>query len=308
VVAGHIDATVRNIRSGVGHAPPPHLFLNQGGGRFADVAPTLGGAFASARVGRGLAYGDFDRDGDVDLLLTTNNGPVVLLRNDQLAGNKSVRLRLVGTTSNRDAIGALVRVFHGGRRRQDGEERLSYLSQSELPLTFGVGSGTASTEWSYVAERARKVRKGMSGAYDCVEGKGSGRAPDSAQRRQSFLDSQQTCAASVRHLPVGTRLHSFPEARPDRWGEWCCSLRVASTVTLRQQDADSGTAETAWNARADCTPQNAVGPELVAQLLLERRLEVDSFGMPNPSALSASSAAASGRKEQRRGCRRSDSC
>ncbi len=181
VANGHIDATVRNIRSGVGHAQAPHLFLNQGRGRFQDVAQALGGAFASPRVGRGLACGDFDRDGDVDLLLTTNNGPAVLLRNDQLAGNKSLRLRLRGTMSNRDAIGALVRIFHGGttqaRMVKSGS---SYLSQSELPLTFGVGQRDTVDRVviSWPSGRTEEFTKLAAGrAYDCTEGKGLSPAP-----------------------------------------------------------------------------------------------------------------------------------
>ena len=176
VANGHIDATVRNIRSGVGHAQAPHLFLNQGRGRFQDVAQALGGAFASPRVGRGLAYGDFDRDGDVDLLLTTNNGPAVLLRNDQLAGNKSVRLRLTGTKSNRDAIGALVRVFHAGTSQaQMVKGGSSYLSQSELPLTFGVGKRDRIDRMviSWPSGRTDEFTNVATGrAYDCVEGRG----------------------------------------------------------------------------------------------------------------------------------------
>jgi hypothetical protein len=176
VANGHIDATVRNIRAGVGHAQAPHLFLNRGRGRFEDAAAALGGAFAAPRVGRGLAYGDFDRDGDLDLLLTTNNGPAILLRNDQLAGNRSVRLRLAGTVSNRDAIGALVRVFHGGtsqtRMVKGGS---SYLSQSELPLTFGVGRRDRVDRLVVTWPNGRiedfaNVATGR--AYDCVEGQG----------------------------------------------------------------------------------------------------------------------------------------
>jgi hypothetical protein len=140
VANGHIDETVRNIRGNVGYAQPAQLFLNQGNGTFRDVAPSLGGAFVAPRVGRGLACGDFDRDGDVDLLMTTNNGPAVLFRNDQTGGNRSVRFRLTGTKSNRDAIGATVRITAGGvsqaRMVKSGS---SYLSQSELPVTFGVG-------------------------------------------------------------------------------------------------------------------------------------------------------------------------
>ena len=140
VANGHIDETVRNIRGNVGYAQPPQLFLNDGKGKFHDVAAEVGGGFDQPKVGRGLAYGDFDRDGDLDLLITTNNGPAYLYRNDQLAGNKSIRLELVGTKSNRDAIGAAVQVFagdlHQTRMVKGGS---SYLSQAELPLTFGLG-------------------------------------------------------------------------------------------------------------------------------------------------------------------------
>ena len=140
IANGHIDETVRNIRGNVGYAQPPQLFLNSGNGMFADVASSLGGGFNAPKVGRGLAYADFDQDGDLDLLVTTNNGPAYLYRNDQLAGNRSIRFRLVGTKSNRDAIGATVQIFYGG----ESQSRMvksgsSYLSQSELPLTFGIG-------------------------------------------------------------------------------------------------------------------------------------------------------------------------
>src|SRR6201984_1896898 len=114
VANGHIDETVRNIRGNVGYAQPPQLFLNGGKGSFRDVAAEVGGDFDQPKVGRGLAYADFDRDGDLDLLITTNNGPAYLYRNDQLSGNHSIRFRLTGTKSNRDAIGAVVRLVSGG--------------------------------------------------------------------------------------------------------------------------------------------------------------------------------------------------
>ncbi len=138
VVNGHIDDTVRNVR-GVGYAQPPQLFLNDGQGKFRDVAGEVGGGFAQPKVGRGLAYGDFDRDGDLDLLITTNNGPAYLYRNDQLAGNKSIRIRLVGTKSNRDAIGARVRVFCGEVCPVASGER-------RIELSFAVG--TSPDFWS----------------------------------------------------------------------------------------------------------------------------------------------------------------
>jgi hypothetical protein len=140
VANGHIDETVRNIRGNIGYAQPPLLFMNDGRGNFRDAAAAAGSTFAQARVGRGLAVGDIDRDGDLDVLMTTNNGPAVLFRNDQRTGNRSLRVRLIGTKSNRDAIGATVRIENAGvvqtRMVKTGS---SYLSQSELPVTFGVG-------------------------------------------------------------------------------------------------------------------------------------------------------------------------
>jgi len=140
VANGHIDETVRNIHGNVGYAQAPQLFLNHGRGKFQDVAEAVGGGFSSPKVGRGLAYGDFDRDGDLDVLLTTNNGPAYLYRNDQLAHAKSIRFHLQGKKSNRDAIGASIRIFYGAQmqsRMVRGGS--SYLSQSELPVTFGMG-------------------------------------------------------------------------------------------------------------------------------------------------------------------------
>jgi hypothetical protein len=176
VANGHIDQTVRNIRGHVGYAQPPHLFLNQSKDTFVDAASVVGDAFAAPKVGRGLAFGDFDRDGDVDVLMTTNGGPALLFRNDQLAGNRALRFHLVGTKSNRDAIGAVVRIFHDGtyqsRMVKSGS---SYLSQSELPVTFGVGRRDRADRvviaWpSGKVEEFKNVASGR--AYECVEGSG----------------------------------------------------------------------------------------------------------------------------------------
>jgi enediyne biosynthesis protein E4 len=182
IANGHIDETVRNIRGNVGYAQPPELFLNDGGGKFSDIASQLGGGFDSPKVGRGLAYGDFDRDGDLDLLMTTNNGPAYLYRNDQLGGNRSLRIRLVGAKSNRDAIGAVVRISYGGlsqsRMVKGGS---SYLSQSELPVTFGVGHRDKIerlvVEWpSGRTEDFKNLASGK--AYECLETKGLSRYYD----------------------------------------------------------------------------------------------------------------------------------
>jgi hypothetical protein len=176
VANGHIDETVRNIRGNVGYAQPPLLFLNNGRGSFRDVGAELGGGFEQPKVGRGLAYADFDRDGDLDLLLTTNNGPAYLYRNDQLAGNRSIRFRLVGTKSNRDAIGATVRLFSGdltqSRMVKSGS---SYLSQSELPVTFGLGQRdhVERVVIAWPSGRTEEFKNLIAGrAYECIEGKG----------------------------------------------------------------------------------------------------------------------------------------
>ena len=174
-VNGHIDETVRNVRN-VGYAQPPELFLNQGHGAFVDVAADVGGGFATPKVGRGVAYGDFDRDGDVDILMTTNNGPAYLFRNDQLAGNKSIRFKLTGTKSNRDGIGAIVRIYYDGvSQMRIVKSGSSYLSQSELPVTFGVGKHDeverVTIEWpSGRNEEFKKLTAGKQ--YLCTEGKG----------------------------------------------------------------------------------------------------------------------------------------
>jgi enediyne biosynthesis protein E4 len=176
VANGHIDETVRNIRGNVGYAQPPQLFLNNGHGDFKDVAAELGADFARPKVGRGLAYGDFDRDGDLDLLITTNNGPAYLYRNDQGVKNHSIRFHLVGTQSNRDAIGAVVRIEAGGvTQSRTVKSGSSYLSQSELPVTFGLSQrdriDRAVIEWpNGRTEEFKNLAAGQT--YECIESKG----------------------------------------------------------------------------------------------------------------------------------------
>ncbi len=175
VANGHIDDTVRNIRGNVGYAQPPHIFLNLGKGKFQDVAATHGGDFAVPRVARGLAFADFDRDGHVDLLLTTNNGPAYLFRNDVRSGNRALRLQLTGTKSNRDAIGAIVRIEHNGQSQmRTVHGGSSYLSQSELALSFGVGKSDhidrLTVEWpSGASQEFKNIATGK--AYQLIENK-----------------------------------------------------------------------------------------------------------------------------------------
>jgi len=131
----------------VKYAQPAHLFRNLGDRRFADLSAETGPALAKPVVGRGAAYGDYDNDGDLDVLMTVNSGPARLLRNDGGNRNRFLRVALVGTTSNRDGVGAKVTIEVPGRKPFTSLVKTgsSYLSQSELPITFGLGNASAVT-------------------------------------------------------------------------------------------------------------------------------------------------------------------
>jgi hypothetical protein len=142
IANGHIDPEIQKVQANVKYAMPPHLFRNLGKGKFEEVTNAMGSAFIAPRVGRGAAYADINNDGRLDLLLSTNGGPVYLFRNEahgSVAANRSLRLKLVGTKSNKDGIGAIVRVTSGGdTQTQVLRSGSSYLSSSELILTFGL--------------------------------------------------------------------------------------------------------------------------------------------------------------------------
>jgi enediyne biosynthesis protein E4 len=138
---GHVSDDISVVQPNVKYAQPPHLFHNKGKRKFEEVTGKLGRALNRAIVGRGAAYGDFDNDGDLDLLVTVNNGPARLLRNEKANQNDLLRVRTIGAKANRNGIGAKVRVKTSKGRTMFGMVRTgsSYCSQSELPLTFGLG-------------------------------------------------------------------------------------------------------------------------------------------------------------------------
>ena len=173
VVNGRLDAARASERAGA--ADTPHLFLNRDG-RFADAARQVGDAFAQPKMGRGAAFADVDGDGDLDTLVTTNGGPVHLYRTDLTAPHRGLRLRLAGTASNRDGIGARATVRVGrttaSRIVRTGS---SYLSQSELPLTFGLGTAARADEVTVIWPSGTRDALGPLDAgveYTVTEGKG----------------------------------------------------------------------------------------------------------------------------------------
>jgi hypothetical protein len=142
---GHVADDISAVQPRITYAQKPHLFRNLGSKRFEEATPKAGAALQQPIVARGAAYADFDNDGDLDVLITTNNGPARLLRNDGGNRNHMLRVRTVGTTTNRDGIGAKVRVTLDDGSSQWALVRTgsSYLSQSELTLTFGLGAATS---------------------------------------------------------------------------------------------------------------------------------------------------------------------
>jgi enediyne biosynthesis protein E4 len=138
---GHIEEEIGRVQPKIQYKEPPLLFRNLGKRRFETVGPKMGAEFNRPIVARGAAYADIDHDGDLDILITTNHGPAYLFRNDGGNKNKWLCVRALGTKSNRSGIGAVVKIESAsGKQWHAVRSGSSYCSQSDLALTFGLGS------------------------------------------------------------------------------------------------------------------------------------------------------------------------
>jgi len=142
---GHVEPEIRRVQASQSYAQPAQLFWNCGGPdctrRYAQLDEV--GDLALPRIGRGAAYADIDADGDLDVAITQTGGRAALLRNDLASGHNWVRIKLVSHSPNRHALGAVVTARVGDDRQvRFVEPTRSYLSQVELPVTFGLGAAT----------------------------------------------------------------------------------------------------------------------------------------------------------------------
>ena len=143
IANGHVYSQIAGRKLHLSYRQPRLLYRNLGNGRFHDVSAEAGPAIAAENLGRGCAFGDFDNDGDVDILINNLDGPPTLLRNDGGNRNNSLVIKCVGTKSNRSAIGARVQVTAGGHSQMDEvTSGSSYYSQNDFRLHFGLGDRT----------------------------------------------------------------------------------------------------------------------------------------------------------------------
>ncbi len=203
----------------------PLLFRNAGARQIRAGAAV----FTRPLVARGAAYGDFDRDGDLDVLVATNNGPAYLYRNDGGNRNHWLQVQLEGTKSNRDGIGAVVRVTSaGGTQSQTVHSGSSYCSASDLALTFGLGSDTqAQRHRNPVAQRRAaetQQREGRPAAEDsgAVMSRTNLQPPMTAETRAlaaALWGRLVTCGGlltrPMRRLITAAQDTILPHPRPD---------------------------------------------------------------------------------------------
>jgi hypothetical protein len=140
---GHVYAQIANRKLHVSYREPKVLYHNGRNGRFEDVSSKSGPGIAAENIARGCAFGDFDNDGDVDVIVNNLDGPPSLLRNDGGNRNNWIMVKCIGTRSNRSAIGTRVKVTSGEHSQIDEVmSGSSYYSQNDFRLHFGLGRAT----------------------------------------------------------------------------------------------------------------------------------------------------------------------
>jgi hypothetical protein len=162
---GHVDDHA-DERGGMGYAQPCRVYRNNGNQTFSDVSEACGPFFARRQVARGVACGDYDNDGDIDILVACNNQPAILLRNDSPSRHRWVRLALRGRGCNRDALGARVRVGEGSTAQtQYVGSGGSYLADHDRRLLFGISKeerARVEIRWPCGALQNREIQPGAS--------------------------------------------------------------------------------------------------------------------------------------------------
>jgi hypothetical protein len=143
IANGHVYPEIEVASPGTHYKQHNSLFHNETNGKFVETSAAAGLSTLPARASRGVAFADFDNDGFIDMVVSNNGDPPTLLHNSGNNGNHFVNFKLVGTKSNRDALGTRIRVTAGGisqiREIMGGG---SYLSQSDLRANFGLGKNT----------------------------------------------------------------------------------------------------------------------------------------------------------------------
>ena len=161
LVNGHVYPEVEKLTTEAGYAQPKVLYRNLQNGSFADVSQKAGAAVISPNPSRGAAFGDYDNDGDVDILINSVNGPPELLRADSLSQNNWIKIKLVGVKSNRDGIGAKIKcVTENGNQIDEVRSGGSYYSQNDLRIHFGLGKNqrVENLEISWPSGRVETLR------------------------------------------------------------------------------------------------------------------------------------------------------
>ena len=198
IANGHVYPEIEQIFPETHYKQINSLFHNNGRGKFVDATKTSGDGFATPHVGRGVAFADFDNDGFVDVVVANNNDPPLLLHNSGGNGNHFVSFKLIGTKSNRDALGARLKLSAGGMTQiREIEGGGSYMSQSDLRAHFGLGSttkidkleiswpsGTKQTFADFPADQFYKIEEGKNElGYEpfAKAGKGKPAPADSAK-------------------------------------------------------------------------------------------------------------------------------